>query len=215
LIPASRILQNQDLAPATIHCESCVQATFAEEFPMSFPRPRFALLALVSAIVLALTATQAHARLPKGDLYLGYSRLGSNTFEYSNGDGLNGLEAAAHLQTGRFLGYEADVSHYGYGASAGIPHTTTAMIGPRLTLRVPLVRVYAHALVGAAHSSADDHVGTSDFTFTDTQFAYALGGGVEAPIAPFFAWRVNGDYIGSANLDGQKYRVSTGLVFRF
>ena len=148
---------------------------------MFFPRPRVVYLTLICAAMVALVSPAAHARLPKGDLYLGYSRLGSNTFEYSNGDGLNGLEAAAHLKTGRFLGVEANVSHYGYGASAGIPHTTTAMIGPRLTLRLPLIRIYAHALAGAAHSSADDRLSTSEITFTDTQFAYALGGGVEAP----------------------------------
>jgi hypothetical protein len=63
-----------------------------------------------AALLLFVVATNAHALGPKGDIYLGYSRLGSNTFEPTNG-GLNGLEGAAHLKIRRFLGVEADVAH--------------------------------------------------------------------------------------------------------
>jgi len=169
---------------------------------------RSSLLPLLSALFL-LCAMPAQARVPKGDLYLGYSRLGENAF-YPNTEGLNGLEGAAHLKVGRFLGVEGDVSHYGYGASDSAPHTTTYLFGPRVTLSALHFHVFAHALLGGESSSSAD--------ISEDAFAYALGGGVEIPLLPFFAWRVNGDYIDAPSLSTQnptKARASTGLVFRF
>jgi hypothetical protein len=49
-------------------------------------------------------------------------------------------------------------------------------------------------------------------------FAYALGGGVDLPILPFFAWRFSADYITAPSVSpaaATKARFNTGLVFRF
>ena len=115
------------------------------------------LLFLFLPFLLLFLPPPAHAAGPSGDLYLGYSRLGANTFN-PNTDGLNGWEAAGHFHVMPFVGVEADVSHYGLGASSNISHSTTVLAGPRVT-------------VGAA------------------------GGGADFRILPFFAWRVNADYI--------------------
>jgi len=171
------------------------------------------ILKLAAALVLASScASAAHALGPKADIYAGYSRLGSNAF-YPNADGLNGLEVAGHVKIGHFLGVEGDVSHFGYGAASDIPKTTTVLFGPRVTAGALGVKVFAHALVGGEHSSSSAGAKIDSGTV-----AFALGGGIDLPIAPFFAWRVNADCIDAPTLsthDATKGRVSTGLVFRF
>jgi hypothetical protein len=174
--------------------------------------PSFLRPSIICALAFLTLAPAAHALGPKGDVYLGFSRLGNNAF-YPNTGGLNGLEGAAHLKLGHFLGVEADVAHYGYGAASDVPHTTTVMFGPRVTAGALGVHVFAHALLGGEHSSS-----TGGVNIDDGAFAYALGGGVDVPVFPFFAWRVNGDYIAAPSLstqDATQGRISTGLVFRF
>jgi hypothetical protein len=175
--------------------------------------PRFELRPLALAIlILVCLAPAARAVGPKGDIYLGYSRLGTNAF-YPNVGGLDGLEVAGHLKTGHFLGVEGDFAHYGYGASDSTPKTTTFLFGPRVTVGAVGVHVFAHALIGGEHSA-----NSAGVSIDDGAFAYALGGGVDVPVLPFFAWRVNGDYIDAPTLTTQnatKARISTGLVFRF
>lgn len=154
----------------------------------------------------------AHALGPKGDVFLGYSRLGNDAF-YPNVGGLNGWEGAMQVKLHKpFLGVEADVSQYGLGAGSSVPRTTAVMAGPRITLGALAIKVYVHGLVGLEHSSNSAGVHISD-----TKPVYALGGGVDLPIAPFFAWRVGADYIrpSSSSGSGNHERFTTGLVFRF
>jgi hypothetical protein len=179
---------------------------------MLLPPPSGIRFLSLAILTLACLAHSAHAIGPKGDIYLGYSRLGNNAF-YPNVDGLNGLEVAGHLKTGHFLGIEGDFAHYGYGASDATPKTTTVMFGPRVTVGAVGVHLFAHALLGGEHSA-----NSAGASIDGGTFAYALGGGVDVPVAPFFGWRVNGDYIDAPTLSTQnatKARISTGLVFRF
>jgi len=182
---------------------------------MAYLRPALLRLSACCTLMLFLLAPAAHAIGPKGDVFLGFSRLGTNTF-YPNAGGLNGLEGTAHLKLRRFIGIEADVAHYGYGSSSDVPRTTTVMFGPRVTIGALGVRAYAHALIGGEHSSNSS--GVNGVNIDAGAFSYALGGGVDVPVFPFFAWRVNGDYIAAPTLstqDAVKGRISTGLVFRF
>lgn len=168
---------------------------------------------LVLAGILAVPMF-AHAAGPGGDVYLGYSRLGANEF-YSNLPGLNGWEAAGHLKLAPFVGAELDASHYGMGASAVVPRSTVVLFGPRVTVGAAGVHVFAHGLGGVEHSTNN---GTQPTPISGTAVAWALGGGVDFRLAPFFAWRVNGDYIAAPNQAGQNanhVRFGTGLVFRF
>lgn len=176
---------------------------------------RFSFLALplVLPFLLLCVPAPAHAIGPSADLYLGYSRLGSNTFN-ANVGGLNGWEAAGHVKLLPFIGAEADVAHYGIGADASVPRTTTFLFGPRVTVGAAGIHVFAHGLVGAEHS-ANNH---GPFVISGTAVAYALGGGLDVRILPFFAWRFAGDYIRSPTQDppGASHdRFTTGLVFRF
>jgi hypothetical protein len=127
---------------------------------------------------------------------------------------LNGWNAAVHIHMRPFLGAEGDVAHYGLGADSTVPKTTTFMAGPRVTLKALGVGLFVHGLVGGEHS-ANSGGGVS---ISGGTLAYAIGGGVDLPLAPFFAWRVAGDRISAPTLspsEGSKYRVNTGVVLRF
>jgi hypothetical protein len=167
---------------------------------------------LLSSALLLLVSPPARAQVPKGDVYLGYTRTGNDTF-YPGVGGLNGWDGALHVKLHKpFLGVEGDLSHYGLGANSSVPRTTTFIVGPRITLGALGPKVFAHALLGGEHS-ANKGGGISGGAI-----AYALGGGLDVPIAPFFAWRVAGDYlhaVGHSPPGGTPARFSTGLVFRF
>ncbi|MFP5237244.1 MAG: hypothetical protein ACLGSD_15205 [Acidobacteriota bacterium] len=169
--------------------------------------------ALVFAMAAFLLVPAAQAQLRNSDAFFGYSRLGSNAF-YPNTGGLNGWDAAVHIHLAPFFGGEADVSHWGIGASAATPKTTSVMVGPRLTVKALGFSVFAHGLIGGEHSSnSGGGVSVSGGAFT-----YAIGGGLDVPLLPFFAWRVGGDRIDAptSNPSGANhYRINMGLVFRF
>lgn len=167
-------------------------------------------LVLVSAAIFALP-TAARAIGPGGDLYFGYSRLGANAF-HANVPALNGWEAEGQFSFIPLLGVDLDVAHYGLGADSTLPHTTTAMIGPRLTLGAAGVHVFAHALAGGAHSTNSGNI------ISSTSLTVDAGAGIDFRLVPFFAWRINGDFIEAPNQSpstADRYRFGTGLVFRF
>ena len=163
------------------------------------------------AVMMGAVACGAQS-LHNSDAYFGYSRLGSDTF-YPNVGGLNGWNAAVHIHMKPFLGVEGDVAHYGLGADASVPKTTTYLFGPRVTLKAAGIALFAHGLIGGEHSS-----NSAGVDINDSSFAYALGGGVDLPLLPFFAWRVGADRMTAPSLspgEGQKYRFNTGVVLRF
>lgn len=166
---------------------------------------------LLCFAALLIPAPAARALGPKGDVYFGYSRTATDTFTAGVG-GLNGWEAAGQIHMRPFLGGEADVAHYGLGADSSVPRTTTFLFGPRVTVGAAGVHLFVHALVGGEHTP------NSGGAIGGTSLAWALGGGVDFPLAPFFAWRVNGDYITAPTASpnsGTPARFGTGLVFRF
>jgi hypothetical protein len=67
-------------------------------------------------------------------------------------------------------------------------------------------------MVGGEHSA------NGNSTISGGTFAYDLGGGVDLPIAPFFAWRFSADRLSAPTISprgGDQARFNTGLVFRF
>jgi hypothetical protein len=161
-----------------------------------------------------IPASRAGAQVPRGDVFFGYSRAGSNLF-YPNEPALNGWEATGSVKIGKpFLAAEADVAHYGIGANSEVPRSTTVLVGPQVALRAARFKIFGHFLVGGEHSANN-----SDNTpISGGSFIYALGAGVDVPIAPFFAWRVQGDRLSSPTSspgDAVHGRFTTGIVFRF
>ena len=173
---------------------------------------RISFLLACSAILLS-AAPAALAQIPGGDVFFGYSRLGSDAF-YPNVGGLNGWEAAAHFKVMPFIGLEGDVAHYGVGADAVIPRTTTFLAGPRVSVGALGLKVFAHGLIGGEHSANS----AGAVRISENSFTYALGAGADIPLLPFFAWRIQGDRISAPSLSpkgGTQARFTTGLVFRF
>ena len=181
------------------------------ESPM--PSSRWSLrLFLPIFCCIALLASPLTVLGANNDAFFGYSRLGSDAF-YPNVGGLNGWEAAVHIHMAPFVGVEGDVAHYGAGANATVPRTTTVLFGPRVTVGLAGFHLFAHGLLGIAHSA-----NSAGLPISNTTFADALGGGLDVPVLPFFAWRVAGDYLNAPSQSppgGTHARFSTGLVFRF
>ncbi len=168
---------------------------------------------LFVAVVLLAGPEVARAQLRNHDAFFGYSRTGSDTF-YPGTGGLNGWEAALQIHLHPFTGVEGDVAHYGLGTDASVPRTTTVLVGPRVSVKALGINVFVHGLVGGEHSAN----GTGGTQVSEGSFAYALGGGVDLPIAPFFAWRFSADRLDAPTVSpstATKARYNTGLVFRF
>jgi hypothetical protein len=178
------------------------------------PRLAYTCILLVFSPILFSLPPAAQAQVPKGDLFFGYSRTGNDTF-YPNVGGLSGWEAIGHIKIRKpFLGVEGDVAHYGLGADSPVPRTTTVLFGPRVTLGVAGIKIFAHGLLGGEHSANND----SNLPISGGTFAYALGLGVDLPLAPFFAWRVQIDRLSAPSQspsEGTHARFTTGIVFRF
>jgi hypothetical protein len=165
----------------------------------------------LTAIVFFASTGLAHAIPPNADVWMGVSRLGANTINAGAG-GQWGWQGALHVKIKPLLGVEGDVSQYGWGSNASVPHTTMALFGPRVTVGALGVKLFVHALGGVEHSAA------SDGSLSNTAAAYAGGGGIDLPLAPFFKWRVMADYVNAPTVSpaGSAHaRYSTGLVFRF
>jgi hypothetical protein len=183
---------------------------------LSMPIPSRILCACLWVIFPSLLLSvlpAAGAQVPKGDAFLGFSRTGADAF-YPNAGGLNGWEAAVHLRIKKpFLGVEGDVAHYGLGADSSVPRTTTVLFGPRITVGVAGIHIFGHGLVGGEHSG-----NSSGAAISGGALAYALGGGLDVPLAPFFAWRIQGDRLSAPTQSpagGTPARFTTGIVFRF
>jgi hypothetical protein len=171
-------------------------------------------LSLVFSCILFTFPTSAAAQLRNHDAFFGYSRLGSDAF-YPNVGGLNGWEAALHIHLYPFFGVEGDVAHYGLGADSDVPRTTTVLVGPRISVKAIGINLFAHGLLGGEHSSNNS---SSNPHISGGSFAYDLGGGIDLPLLPFFAWRFSADHISAPSQSpsgGTKARYNTGLVFRF
>lgn len=182
--------------------------------PIPLRRQLFAGFLLASSFILLTCSPSAYAQIPNGDLFFGFSRTGSDTF-YPNVGALNGWEAGGYLKIRKpFLGVEGDVAHYGLGANSSVPRTTTALFGPRFTLHASGFAVFVHGLVGGEHSANSG----GPTPISGGALAYALGGGLDVPLAPFFAWRIQGDRLSAPSLSpsgGTPARFTTGIVFRF
>jgi len=154
--------------------------------------------AIVLAVVLRAGVAQA---APKAEVFGGYQFT-----HLDGGPNLNGWNAALTGYLNSFLGITADLTGvYGSGLSF---HTYT--FGPEVAVHLPLVKPFAHVLVGGARASAG---GVSSNGF-DVYF----GGGADVGHG-LLAWRIaQFDWMVtrfSGFTDRKNVRFSTGLVLRF
>jgi len=165
-----------------------------------FRSTSFVLIPVFCFFAVLLNSPAARALGPQFDAFVGYSSVGNKPF---TSGARNGVQGAFNYQLKHFVGIEGDVAQYGLQTSG--THYTSMLFGPRVTVGALGVHLFAHGLVGAEHD------------YNNSAAIGAIGGGVDLPVAPFFAVRVGADYL----VDPKQLstagtaRISTGMVFRF
>lgn len=162
----------------------------------------------------------------KNEFYAGYGFLSNSFNSYANFSGapMNGWDAALAVHANRRLGicFEA-LGLYGTNLGAfQIEHSL--LIGPQWSHRVGKVSLFAHGLAGMGFINSGAIPFDNSSPSSNVTFAALAGGGIDTPISPRLAWRVEGDYLRSQygsnsdqihNLRGNFAHVTTGIVFRF
>jgi hypothetical protein len=161
---------------------------------------------LLGLVLLVSLSARAQDESDKVELFGGYSYLRVNNSPSAN---LNGWELSGQYKLASFLGAVADFDGH-YGSPDGFSTSVhTFLFGPQVSFPAR-VSPFAHVLFGGAH--------VSQGPFSDTAFAMAIGGGIDAKISGPFYWRiVEADYLPTWFSPGRQDngRVSTGIVIRF
>jgi opacity protein-like surface antigen len=156
----------------------------------------------VAIAVLALPV-MAQEDFPRAEVFGGYQF----THHSDPSLNLNGWNAALNGNFNRWFGVTADFS----GSYKNGGHFYSYMFGPTIAARSEHVTPFVHALFGGATAG--------DGGSSDTAFAMALGGGLDANVGRHVAVRlVQADWLllrSGGVTDKKNVRVSTGLVFRF
>jgi opacity protein-like surface antigen len=162
------------------------------------------LLGLILFVSLA-----AQAQGDKVEVFGGYSYMrADNSPSYNT----NGWEISGQYKFGELggnLGVIGDFDgHYSspFGVSSSIH---TYLFGPQVSWPTR-ISPFAHLLIGGASTSSGG--------FSESSFAWALGGGIDARLISNVYWRViQGDYLHTSFFgQGQaNARLSTGIVIRF
>lgn len=151
-------------------------------------------------IVLLVFAVAAQAA-PKAEVFGGYQFTRTE-----GGPNWNGWNAALTGNMGKFFGVTADFSQtYNSGV-----HYSTYTFGPEVHVHLPMVKPFAHVLVGGSRLAGGGG--------SINGFAMYAGGGVDAG-SGLIAWRVaqfDWLYDRFQGISSSKnVRVSTGIVLRF
>lgn len=170
-----------------------------------------ALLALFPLVTLAEDT-------PRAEIFGGYqfTHFGSS----GASENFNGWNASVTGNLNNYLGVTGDFSG-SYKTVSGVSvKAYTYTFGPTISLnREGTVNPFVHALFGGAHFSGSISSGGFSGSASTNGFTMAMGGGVDAKVAPHFAVRLfQADWV-YFHFQGQSFsknvRVSTGLVFRF
>lgn len=173
------------------------------------------------AIVVALLLMSAagFAQIPtSGNVYVGYALFNGSTGFTDTGT-LNGWDASLEGKIVPYVGIVADVSEvYGtltdpvYGSVS--TRVQSYLFGPRVSFPAGKFRPFVQVVFGAAHLHEDNaFFGAS----SDTDFADALGGGIDYRVVPRVSWRLQLDDLQTRFYSGRQdnTRFSTGLALHF
>lgn len=181
-------------------------------------RKLIVLCAVLSLSILAFG--QEKSEVPKAEIFGGYQFFHADTgVSGLSGFNLNGWNASASGFFSRNLGVTADFSgSYGTPNFVGVGIKTnfySYLFGP--TVRFPnksRLTPFVHGLFGAGRISGSA-LGVSG---SDSAFAWAAGGGIDASLSRNFAIRVaQADFLQSRVMNGSQnnFRFSTGIVLKF
>ena len=171
--------------------------------------------AFLGTFLLLAFAPKAQAA-DKGDIYFGYSRVGANLYDVYT-SGMNGWQAAGHINPFPFVGIEADLSRYTQSQNGSSQQVLLAMFGPRVTVHAMGFSVFVHGLGGIAHQNATvTTYGGAGYNAA----SYAFGAGVDMPLVLKLKARVTADYLGNSNAPPSSYspspyRFGVGLAWHF
>lgn len=192
------------------------------------PRSRLplALLLLFLSSLSPLSFSQENPQGWKNEFYGGYSYLSSSFNAYANfsGTGLNGWAAAWTMHASGGLGLKFAALGY-YGTNLGamqIEHSL--LVGPQYAKHFGRESAFVHGLIGVGFINSGAIPFDNSRPSSNVTLAALAGGGLDTPITPRLAWRLEGDYLHSQyssgsdqihGLHGNFAGFSTGLVWRF
>lgn len=174
------------------------------------------------AILIALLVMTAagFAQIPSlGNVFFGYSYNRADTGSNNRGN-LNGWEGSVEGKFLPFVGIVGDVSaQYGTLQIPDVVSSSTRiqsyLVGPRVSFPIGKFRPFAHILIGASH--LHETSGGVLPSNSETDFADAVGGGIDYHLIPRVAWRVQVDDL-QTRFRGDRQddtRISTGPVVHF
>ncbi len=163
---------------------------------------------IAAVLVLLVGAGLAFGQeVPRAEIFAGYSYMNVNPSGATRSINTSGWEAELNYNLNKTWGIVGDISGH-YCCSGQSIHNF--MVGPQLSYRLEKHTFFVHGLVGGSHASG--------LSQTDTNVAWAGGGGWDWNVRPSWAIRVfQADYLGTHFLSQTQanFRVSTGIVFRW
>jgi len=185
-------------------------------------------IAVLMALMLMCAA--GFAQTPSsGNLFFGYS-FNRASEGWSNTGNLNGWEASVEGKLAPFAGIVLDVgTQYGDlklptqrltatpGSVSVSTRVETFMFGPRVSFSKGKLRPFAQVLIGLGHLHEDTWAPAPEYNYGESNFADAIGGGIDYRLIPRISWRVQGDLLQTRFHGGRQddVRISTGLVLKF
>ncbi|MEW6208378.1 MAG: outer membrane beta-barrel protein [Acidobacteriota bacterium] len=163
---------------------------------------------LLLVAVLFVSAIPASAQdYPSAEIFGGYAYANIDVFDIDR-DSLNGFGVSFAGNLGPRFGLVAEFGGY-YGDFEGIDiDAYTYLFGPRVNARGEAATGFAHILLGGATTKVEG--------VSETDFALAVGGGVDINAGKSVAFRLQFDYL-PVFAEGEtlhNFRFMTGIVFK-
>lgn len=172
--------------------------------------------AWVFCLLLFLAISAVAQDYPRVEVFGGYSYVHSNFA--GTGLNFNGGSGSIAVNVTQVIGLVGDFGGYHNNTSGVSTNNFTYLFGPKFAYRGnERVTPYFHVLLGGIHASSS--FGT--VSASSNAFALAIGGGLDAKVAPHIAIRVAQiDYLLTKLQDDKddrqnNVRVSAGIVFRW
>ncbi len=166
-------------------------------------------LACFLVLVVSATVPVLAQNNSQFDVFGGYSYLHVSPGNGRPGANTNGWEGQVTGNLSEYIGVTADFDGH-YGSVFGVNgHDYNFLFGPTLSYRSDKVTAFGHVLFGGSHAGASG--------FSDTAFAWALGGGLDWNWKERFAIRLaQVDYLPTyfGRTTQNNFRYSAGVVFR-
>ncbi|NWG75416.1 MAG: porin family protein [Rubrivivax sp.] len=198
------------------------------------------ILFLVTIFLVSVMAASAQDEYPKFELSGTASMLVFDV-DILEGETMWGYGIAGQYNVNKYFGIVGEWnavhgesgphSFPGNGTIYYVPRldtrTRTLLFGPRISYRTKPVTVFGHILLGAGTNKLDDDIGEFNYeSYTQWQFAMAIGGGIDINLSKRFALRpAQFDYVfmdsdlnsltGSAQGSSNSFRYQLGAVIKF